>query len=206
MLTPVTEKYLFNTNYLNIPVGYPGPMGTLTLKKGVTSHLDMGYQFDYLRVQGEVATNEGDKLEVLSQIYVHSFQVRYNFKKDNKIKPPFNYFLYFKLGGTFLKNNPVNYEQVPPKTIIQKSSIPQAFVYGLGAGINYQLNDNFSLTGSLDINNTTNGVGKIIQFPKIFYSNHINYYSQLSFGLSWCFSLRSNNSDYLWYDESRGIR
>jgi len=208
MLSPVPEKYLFNTNDLNVPVGELGPMVTLSLKKGFTSHIEMGYQFDYLGIQGNSKNAEGYKLIVLSQFYVHTFQMQYNFKNNYKIKPPFNYFLYFKLGGTFLKNNPVKAEDAPTGTFIQKSAQPQAFVYGLGGGVNYQLNDHFSLTGSLDFNNTTNGVEKILYFPKLFFSNHINFYTQLSFGLSWWFNIersRKNDSGYIWYDNSRGI-
>ena len=120
-------------------------------------------------------------------------------------------FLYFKLGGAFLKNNPLDKEDLPTTSIFQNSPRPQAFVYGLGAGINYQLNDNFSLTGSLDIHKTTNGVNKLTEFYKLFYSNPINYYTQLSFGLSWWFNLqpisfRKNDSEYIWYDNSRGKR
>jgi hypothetical protein len=210
MLSPISEKYLFNTNNLNVPVGDFGPTFTLALKKGFTSHLEMGYQFDYLGIKGESENKEGYNLNVLTQFFVHTFQMQYNFKEIEKIKPLFNYFLYFKLGGTFLKNNPLKIEEAPSGTTIQNSAQPQAFVYGLGGGVNYQLNDHFSLTGSMDINNTTNGVGKIIQFPNLFFSNHINYYTQLSFGLSWWFNLRPkvykrNDSSSIWYDSSKGI-
>ena len=92
MLTPVPEKFQFNTNYMNIPVGDFGPMGSILLKKGFTSHFEMGYQFDYLGIQGNVEHKEGN-LIVLSQFYVHTFQIQYNIKKNDKIKPPFNYFL-----------------------------------------------------------------------------------------------------------------
>jgi len=210
MLSPVPDMYLSGTNNLNIPVGVTGPLGSISLKKAITSHVEMGYQFDYLRLQGKVSNLEGVKLEVLTQIYSHIFQVQYNFKKNNQFKPPFNYFLYFKMGGNFVKNNPVKEENAPLSTNIQNKATPQALVTVLGAGLNYQLTDNFSLTSCLDINKSSNGVDGITHFYKIFYSsNHLNYYMQASLGLSWWFNLRSkgftkNDSYSIWYDSSRG--
>jgi len=209
ILSHIPDNYFYNTNNLNVPIGVLGPLGTLSLKKGLTPHFEMGYQFDYLRLQGQTANVEGVNLKVLTQMYTHNFLLQYNFKKNNEIIPIFNYFLYLKMGGIFMENNPVKQEADSPLTNIQNHAIPQAFVSGLGAGINYQLSDNFSLIGSLDINNSANGANDIFQLPKLFTSNHINYYSQLSFGLAWWFDIRrsasqKDDSSSIWYDSRWG--
>lgn len=208
MLTSIPDHYLFNTNNLNVPVGQPGPLGSFSLKKVATSHIEMGYQFDYLRLQGEAHNEDLLDHKVLTQIYSHTLQIQYNFKKNNTYMPPFNYFLYFKMGGAFMKNNLV--DKANPDSIqknIQKNAIPQALVLGLGAGINYQLTDNFSLTGTLDINNSTNGLDK--NYMILNSTSHINYNMQLSFGLCWWFNLQLNNprknNPHIWFDNRRGF-
>ena len=193
LLTPVPEKYLNRTNYVNIPLHTPGVIGIFSVKKSVTPHFEMGYQFDYMRIQGKVDV-KGSDVEVLTQAYTNTYLIQYNLKKTNKFKPPINYFLYYKIGGISLKNDPL--DELPEGTIPASSETEKKFasnvavLTGIGAGINYQMNSNFSLTGSFDLNRSSDAVEAVYQVHKIFYpSNHsVNSYISLSLGLAYCFS------------------
>lgn len=193
ILTPVPEKYLDRTNYVNVPLNSPGIQGIFSVKKSVTSHIEMGYQFDYLRIQGKVAVKNSD-VKVLTQTYNHTYQIQYNLKKTNKFKPLLNYFLYYKIGGISLKNEPL--DELPEGTIptsaetTEKFASNVAILNGLGVGINYQLNNNFSLVSSFDLNRSSDAVEAIYQIHKLFYrsDNSVNSYIALTFGLSYCFN------------------
>lgn len=202
ILTPIPEKYLDRTNYINIPLNVPGVIGIFSVKKSITSHLEMGYQFDYMRIQGKVAI-KNIEVEVLTQSYFHSYLIQYNFKKTNKFKPLLNYFLYYKIGGISLKNDPL--DDLPEGTIPASSENTKKFtsnvavLTGIGAGINYQLNNNFSLTGSFDLNRSSDAVEDIYQIHKLFYhsSHSVNNYISLTFGLSYCFNFsKEKKSSY----------
>ena len=202
LLTPVPEKYIDRTNYVNIPLHTPGILGIFSVKKGITSHFEMGYQFDYVRIQGNVPVQNTD-VKVLTQAYTHTYLVQYNLKKTNKFKPPLNYFLYYKIGGISLKNDPL--DELPDGTVPASAETKEKFasnvavLTGIGAGINYQLNKNFSLTGSLDLNRSSDAVEDIYQIHKIFYpsSHSVNSYISLSFGLSyWINFSRQKESAY----------
>lgn len=193
MLSPVPEKYLPFTNDMNTPVGVPGPLGIFSAKKCFTAHIEMGYQLDYLRVQGGVKVNN-NQVEVLTQTYTHTFQVQYNFKRNDEFKPLFNYYLYYKMGGISVKNDRVE----SPSDGAVLGSVKHgtqlnsnvAIMSGIGAGINYQLNSHLSLTGSLDANRSADAVGEIFKPHTIFFSSShsVNNYIEFAVGLSWWFN------------------
>lgn len=202
LLTPVPEKYIDRTNYVNIPLHTPGALGIFSIKKSIASHFEMGYQFDYVRIQGNVPVQNID-VKVLTQAYTHTYLIQYNLKKTNKFRPPLNYFLYYKIGGISLKNDPL--DELPDGTIPASAETREKFdsnvavLTGIGAGINYQLNKNFSLTGSLDLNRSSDAVEAIYQIHKIFYrsSYSVNSYLSLSFGLSyWINFSKQKESSY----------
>ena len=192
LLTPVPDKYLERTNYVNIPLHTSGILAIFSVKKSISSHFEMGYQFDYIRIQGKVKVSETD-INVLTQAYNHSYLIQYNLKKTNEFKPLFNYFLYYKIGAISLKNDPL--DKLPDGTVTNPDSKGKflnnvAVLTGVGAGIKYQLNSNFSLTSSLELNRSSDAVEEVYQIQKIFYnsSHSVNSYIALSFGLSYWFN------------------
>ena len=194
ILTPVPDKYLERTNNVNVPIGIPGPIEIISVKKNINSHLEMGYQFDYSRIQGKAKGGNTD-VEVNTQTYIHTYQIQYNFKNTRAFKPLFNYYLYYKIGGISLKNVPMDQS---PQEMTLASSEPKdkfasnvAVLTGIGTGINYQLNNNFSLTGSLDLNKSSDAVDEIYKIHNLFFhsSHTVNKYVGLTFGLSYWFSL-----------------
>jgi len=145
LISPVPEKYLDKINNVNIPLFVPGPMGVFSFKKGITSRLEMGYQFDILRIQGKVDVR-GTDIKVLTQAYTHSYLVQFNLRETNDFKPLFNYFLNYKIGGVSLKNEPQ--EKLPDETdqaVVdseKKYASNVAVLTGIGLGMNYQLSNN----------------------------------------------------------------
>lgn len=187
ILTPVPEKYLNRTNNVNIPLRIPGPIGIFSLKKSFTSHLEIGYQLDYMRIKGKV-NDKNSKVTVLTQAFTHTFQIQYNLKNTDEFKPLYNYFLYYKVGGISLKNEPLDKEFVEPNSE-NKFLSNVAILTGIGAGINYQLNNNISLTGTFDVNRSSDAMDELYKIHKLFYhsSHSVNNYIELSFGLSYWF-------------------
>ncbi len=193
ILTPVPDKYLERTNNVNVPLGTPGVIGIFSIKKSITPHLEMGYQLDYMRIKGMV-DNDISKIKVLTQAFTHTYQIQYNIKSTEEYKPLYNYFLYYKIGGISLKNDPL--DQLPHETEPGLSESRDKFVSnvailtGIGAGINYQLNNNLSLTGTFDVNRSSDAIEELYKIHKLFYnsSHSVNNYIELSFGLSYWFS------------------
>jgi hypothetical protein len=193
LLSPGPDKYLEKINYVNIPLYFPGPLGIFSIKKSIRSHLEMGYQFDYMRIQGKVDVGS-TAVRVLTQAYTHTYLIKYNLKKTNEFKPLLNYFLYYKIGGISLKNNPL--DKLPEGTSPNSPDSGNKFISnvavltGIGAGINYQLNNNFSLIGSFDLNRSSDAIEDIYQIHKLFYhsSHSVNSYIILSFGLAYNFN------------------
>lgn len=195
LLSEVPEKYLNRINNVNIPVKVPGTTSILTVRKGLTPHFEMGYQFDYMRIQGIVKLEESS-YNVLTQAFGSSFLVLYNLIRTDDYRPRFNYFGYYKIGAVSLKNNPGEIKQ---ETDLKHVSVSQdgnefvknvAIITGIGIGVNYQMNNNLSMVGTVDINRSSDAVAEIYKIHKILYhsSNTVNNYSSLTLGLCYTFN------------------
>jgi len=193
ILTPVPDKYLERTNNVNVPLRAPGAIGIFSIKKSITPHLEMGYQLDYMRIKGMV-DNDKTEIKVLTQAYTHTYQIQYNIKSTEDYKPLYNYFLYYKIGGISLKNDPLDQLQAEVESgssvSVNKFVSNVAILTGIGAGINYQLSNNLSLTGTFEVNRSSDAIEELYKIHKLFYSSShsVNNYIELSFGLSYWFS------------------
>lgn len=201
IMSPVPEKYLAFTNNLNVPIEVPGMLGIFSAKRSVTPHLEVGYQLDYLRVQGNARDVNQARVEVRTQILTHCFQGQYNFKRNDVFKPLFNYFVYYKMGGISVKNDRVSPDEILPLPAEEGNlNSNVAIMSGMGAGINYQLSDHLSLTGAVDINRSSDRVQEILYVHKLFYNSSytVNKFAEMSVGLTYWFSWSSKkkSSDY----------
>jgi hypothetical protein len=202
LLTPVPDKYLRLINKVNIPLNIPGPHGSISIKKSVTPHFEMGYQYDYIRIQGKVNVKNTD-VEVLTKAYTHNYLIQYNFKKIVDDRPLFNYYLYYRIGGISLKNIPLGklQDELGNVNIGSEEKLLSniAVLTSMGAGINYQLINHLGLTCSFDLNRSSDAIGDIYKIHKIFYnsSHTVNSYIAFSFGFSYSFNLiKQNKSRY----------
>jgi hypothetical protein len=200
-VSPVPEKYLAFTNNLNVPIEVPGMLGIFSAKRSVTPHLEVGYQLDYLRVQGKARDVNQAPVEVRTQILTHCFQGQYNFKRNDVFKPLLNYFVYYKMGGISVKNDRISPGGIVPLPEEEgKLNSNVAIMSGIGAGINYQLSDHLSLTGAVDINRSSDRVQEILYVHKLFYNSSytVNKFAEMSVGLTYWFSWSSKkkSSDY----------
>jgi hypothetical protein len=177
-------------------------MATISIKKSIIPHLEIGYQFDYMFVRGKVNVNNTDT-KVFTQAYVHSYLLQFNLRRTDEFRPPVNYFLHYKIGGISLKNDPL--DKLPESNISNTSAPKENFINnvavltGIGVGINYQLNNNFSFISSFDLNRSADAVEDIYEFYKLFYhaSHTVNNYISLSFGISYWFNFyRSQGAKY----------
>ncbi|MBV5312542.1 MAG: hypothetical protein JZU47_04550 [Prolixibacteraceae bacterium] len=202
LMSPVPDKYLKNINYVNIPIRIPGPAGIFTARKSITSHLMMGYQFDYIRIQGKVEV-QNENIRVLTQAFNHSYLIQYNLKGIKDYKPLLNYFIYYKIGAISLKNE--HLDELPPGTVPDGYGTENKYINnvavltGLGAGVNYQLSNNLSLSSSLELNRSSDAAEAVYQIQTIFYnsSHSVNSYLALSFGVSYGFNFsKKKKSSY----------
>lgn len=196
LLSEVPDKYLDRINQVNIPTLKPGPVAIFSVKKGLTSHLEMGYQIDFMRFSGDV-NQEGEQekitYHVVTQTLGNSFIAKYNLKPTNEFRPKYNYYILYRIGAISLKNNPTERlvdGSLATNTISagDNSFIKNvAIVTGLGLGINYQLTSNLSMIGTVDLNRSADVVDDIYKPYKIFYKspNTVNSYASIAVGLSY---------------------
>jgi hypothetical protein len=144
----------------------------------------MGYQLDFLSVKGLVE-KEGQDFKVLTQAYTHTYQIQYNFKSTTEFKPPTNYFLHYKIGGVSLRNKILDNPSANSDYINNV-----AVLTSLGGGINYQISNNISITGSIDLNRSSDSAGDVFQIQKLFYRspNTVNSYMAISGGICYWFN------------------
>lgn len=206
ILSPVPEKYLSYTNHLNVPVEVPGMLGSFSAKRRMTPHWELGYQLDYLRVQGNTRDAADTRVVVRTQALTHWFQTQYNFKRNDVFKPRFNYFVYYKMGGISVKNDRIGSYASDARPREEKEEKGQfnsnvAVMSGIGTGVNYQLSDHLSLSCGADLNRSSNKLGEIFYLHKLFYnsSNTVNKFAELSVGLTYWFSWRAPKKGYNYY-------
>jgi hypothetical protein len=86
-----------------------------------------------------------------------------------------------------LKNDPIDVTIEASNESIGNFISNVAVMTGIGAGINYQLNNNFSLLGTFDLNRSSDAVEDIYQIHKLFYhsSHSVNSFIAISFGVSY---------------------
>lgn len=195
LLSEVPDKYLNRINNVNIPLNAPGVTGILAVRKTLSPHFEMGYQFDYMRIIGNVV-KENSTYNVLTQANENCFLLLYNLKSTQEYRPRFNYFGYYKVGGISLKNDPreIMRDGIPitgTGSMDGNKFIPNvAIITGIGFGINFQFTNNLSLVSTLEINRSSDAVAEIFYIHKVFYhSTHtVNNYSSLAVGLCYSFS------------------
>lgn len=196
ILSDIPDIYLSRINNVNLPSHKIGMTNVFAVKKSMTSHFEIGYQLEYMNIQGNVK-QEDVLYRVKTQALGNSFLLLYNLRKTDRYKPPFNYFIYYKIGAVTLKNT--------PREIVAEGQFPTKFIpanndqyikniavmTGLGLGLNHQLSDHINLTGAFEINRNSDNGGDIYKPFKLFYNskNTVNNYISLSFGLTYSFNL-----------------
>lgn len=153
----------------------------------------MGYQLDVFRIQGKVDVME-TPVRVLTKAITHTYMVQYNYKGTNDFKPVYNYFIYYKTGAISLQNNHLDALPYQPDSETSRTENKYisnvAVLTGIGTGLNYQISKNFSLTGSFDLNRSSDSAGDVFQIQKLFYRspNTVNRYIAFTFGTSYWFN------------------
>lgn len=195
LLSEVPDKYLDRINNVNIPLKVPGPTGVFSVRKGFSGHLEMGYQFDYMSIHGDV-TQENRTYNVKTKAMGHSFVILYNLKNTNTNSSRFNYYGYYRVGALSLKNDPTekvsNGGQMPTAPVAGNEFIKNvAVITGIGLGLNYQLTGNLSLIGSAELNRSSDAGSDVYKIYKIFYrsENTVNNFASLTVGLSYNLNL-----------------
>lgn len=199
MLTAIPDKYLNLVNDVNLPVRTVGPASLISIKKSVTPHLEIGYQFEYLQIRGDVKQDELT-FRVKSQALAENLTIGYNFRKTDRYRPRYNYLLYYKIGAVSLKNDPreiVPEGKSPSKFV---SSVHNGFLKniavltGLGVELNHQLSDKLSLVCALEMSRNSDVAADICRIDKFFYhaASTVNNYATVTAGLCYTFNLKDN--------------
>lgn len=195
ILTEVPHEYLGLLNDINIPVKEIGTANTFSLRKSMTPHLEMGCQFEYLQIQGNVIQEEVN-YRVKTQAFGNNLMLLYNLKRTDKLRPRYNYLVYYKVGTISLKNNPQSIwiDGMPPVKYVPVAGNDfisnVAVLTGCGVGITRQFSNNLSMVCSFEINRTSDVAKDIYQIHKLFYhsKNTVNNYSSLTVGASYTFN------------------
>lgn len=194
VITPVPDRYLPNINNVNLPIMKPGFAGLFLAKKPVTRHFEMGYQFEYFKMAGEVSQN-GSRYRLSTTALANNFLLIYNFKSLRDPLPKVNYFFYYKVGGITLKNVPRlidPFDDTVGEPVGDNGFLGNlAVAHGGGVGFNNQLNDRFSITGTVELNRTANTPRDIYRVDKLFVRSEssVNSYFTVSGGICYTFDL-----------------
>lgn len=193
VITPVPDKYLSNINGVNLPVMKPGFAGLLLAKKMVSGHVEMGYQFEFFSLGG-VVEQHASRYDLRTTALANNFLLIYNFKNIRNPRPQTNYFFYYKVGAISLKNVPrLIADDGPLGTPVgDKGFLNNVAVgHGGGVGFNTQLSDQFSLTGTVELNRTSDAAADVYRIDKLFYhsGSSVNSYFTVSGGICYTFNL-----------------
>jgi hypothetical protein len=193
VISPVPEKYLSNINGVNLPLMKSGFAGLLLAKKMVSGHVEMGYQFEFFSLGG-VVEQHASRYNLQTTPLANNCLLIYNLKNIRNPRPQTNYFFYYKVGAISLKN--------VPRRIAEDGSVGEpegdrgflnnvAVGHGGGVGFNYQLNDQFSLTGTVELNRTSDLAADVYRVDKLFYhsGSSVNSYFTVSGGICYTFNL-----------------
>lgn len=194
LLSEIPDKYLDRINNVSVPLKSPGLANIVSIRKGIGPHLELGYQIDYLSIRADVFQ---DKLQydVNTKAFANSILLLYNLKRTDKYRPRLNYYCYYKTGAISLSNDPrEKYPSGNKKALVPVSQTDYlknvALLSGLGIGLNVQLNNNFSLTGTFEYNRISDIASDIYKFHKLFYDsgNTLTHVTCLNAGISYAFN------------------
>lgn len=194
VITPVPDRYLSNINGVNLPVMKPGFAGLLLAKKMVSGHIEMGYQFEFFSLGGEVEQH-ASRYDLQTTALANNFLLIYNLKNIRNPRPKSNYFFYYKLGAISLKNVPRPIDQADGSVgepVGDRGFLNNVAVgHGGGVGFNNQLTDRLSLTGTVELNRTSDAAADVYRVDKLFYHSEssVNSYFTLSGGICYTFNL-----------------
>ena len=193
VISPVPEEYLSNINGVNLPLMKPGFAGLLLAKKMVSGHVEMGYQFEFFSLDG-VVEQHASRYDLQTTALANNFLLIYNLKNIRNPRPQTNYFFYYKVGAISLKN--------VPRRIAEDGSVGEpegdrgflnnvAVGHGGGVGFNNQLTDRLSLTGTVELNRTSDAAADVYRVDKLFYpsGSSVNSYFTVSGGICYTFNL-----------------
>jgi hypothetical protein len=193
VITPVPDKYLANINGVNLPLMKPGFAGLILAKKMISGHVEMGYQFEFFSLGGDVE-QQYSRYDLRTTALANNFLLIYNFKNIRNPRPQTNYFFYYKVGAISLKN--------VPRRIAEDGSVGEpegdrgflnnvAVGHGGGVGFNTQFSDQFSLTGTVELNRTSDMAADVYRIDKLFYhsGSSVNSYFTVSGGICYTFNL-----------------
>ncbi len=204
MLSDVPEKYIERINNVNIPLTTPGAAGFLCIRKSITPHFELGYQLDYLQIDGKVTQN-AIPYQVKTQAFGSNFLMSYNLRRTDKFRPEWNWLVYYKIGAVSLKNNPTQIlndgSSIPNTGSSGSSSIIKnvAVLTGFGLGVNHQISNNLSVIVTVELNRNADEVNDVYKIHKIFYhsENTVNNYIVAGIGMSYTFNFSEiKNSSY----------
>lgn len=194
VITPVPERYLSNINGVNLPVMKPGFAGLLLAKKMVSGHIEMGYQFEFFSLGGEVEQH-ASRYNLRTTALANNFLLIYNLKNIRNPRPKSNYFFYYKVGAISLKNVPRPIDQADGSVgepVGDRGFLNNVAVgHGGGVGFNNQLSDRVSLTGTVELNRTSDAAADVYRVDKLFYHSEssVNSYFTVSGGICYTFNL-----------------
>lgn len=172
-LSEVPLAFLDRLNGVNIPVRIYSPVGVFALRKDLSPHFEMGYQLDYIRVNGFVS-QEDKTFKVSTTALANNMLILYKFRREDESSPRLNYQVYYKIGSQALKNDarqrfadgslsPVP-EQAEGDQFIRK----KALTTGIGLSANWRFLPKLSLVANLEFNHSTYRVSDIVQPQTIF--------------------------------------
>lgn len=196
VVTDIPTRYLRHINFVNIPTNTPGSDITFSVKKVISSNIDIGYQFDYVNVKGTVPQNDL-RYKVATQAFQHNFILGYNFFDPDKTKSKINFGVYYKVGGISLKNFPqlINSDgSIYSADLLNKNKFLSniAVLTGAGLNINYKISEKIKIESSFEINRSSDNGFDIYNIPKVFYNspNTVNKYITSTIGLSYSFDFQ----------------
>ena len=208
------RQYLQYINNMNIPVWKPGIAGTLTTRKMLSAHWEMGYQLELLQLRGEAmrltTTGSRSVTSVRTTGVGQNFTIGYVFREAWINNPKTNYTLAYKVGSLHINNRDERDQNAPNGNVMVETFSNVAVITGLVNEFTFNLNRDLSLMLTAEFNRSSDTPRDIYKPYKLFYysSHTVNNFINISVGLSYQFGFVKNkiNKDpknLPWYKRKR---
>lgn len=175
---------------LHIPSGEFGPAGGLKFKHSFTKNFAMGYQLDVLKFAAKVYEDgNGQIARTGTNVYGNSLTIEYYLKNMFYEDYRYNVNVYYKIGFLALKLTNGRIKTGTTSKSVSLSDVGVGLLTGVGVGISYVINEQWSLSWRNDYNHILSSFEDFYRVDRIFTNTEhtVSHYGISTLGICYRF-------------------